>query len=273
VMAVASPAWRRLPRRRSCFPARRAAGPRLYPAGVRQASGECSIRFTLFWPELRHSWMGRTTIRRWPVTSGPAAGALRWGIPVPAGGKAGQGSTGRAGGRLTGAASDDAVLTELYRQYHGPLLLFVIRLTAGDRQQAEDVVQETMVRAWREARRLDLSEPSLMPWLATVARRIVIDEHRRKRVRPLEIGGAEVVDRAPVAADETDHLLRKMLVTEALQALTPAQREVLNETILRDRTVNEAAEGLGSPVGTVKSRVYYALKALRVALAERGVSG
>src|SRR5215472_11021408 len=115
------------------------------------------------------------------------------GIPAPAGGEAGQGGTGRAGAGLTGAASDDAVLTELYRQYRDPLLLFVLRLTAGDRHQAEDIVQETMVRAWREARRLDLSEPSLMPWLATVARRIVIDEHRRKRTRPVEIGGAEVV--------------------------------------------------------------------------------
>jgi RNA polymerase sigma-70 factor (ECF subfamily) len=97
-----------------------------------------------------------------------------------------------AGGRLHGADADDALVTELYRQYRGPLLLFVLRLTAGDRQQAEDIVQETMVRAWREARRLDRSERSLMPWLATVARRIVIDEQRRKRVRPPEIGGAEV---------------------------------------------------------------------------------
>jgi len=61
-------------------------------------------------------------------------------------------------------------------------------------------------------------------------------------------------------------------VTEALRSLTSAHREVLNETILRDRTVNEAAEALGIPVGTVKSRVYYALKALRVVLAERGVA-
>jgi RNA polymerase sigma-70 factor (ECF subfamily) len=175
------------------------------------------------------------------------------------------------GGRLTGAAADDVMVTELYRQYRGPLLLFVLRLTAGDRQQAEDIVQETMVRAWREAGRLDLTGPSLMPWLATVARRIVIDEQRRKRVRPPEIGGA-VVDQAPVADDETDHLLRKVLVTEALQALTAAHREVLNETILRDRTVNEAAAVLGIPVGTVKSRVYYALKALRVVLDERGVT-
>jgi RNA polymerase sigma-70 factor (ECF subfamily) len=191
------------------------------------------------------------------------------GISAPAGGGAGQGGS---EGRHTGAASDDVMVTELYRRYRGPLLLFVLRLTAGDRQQAEDVVQETMVRAWREARRLDLSERSLMPWLATVARRIVIDEQRRKRARPSEIGGAEVVEIAPAAADETDHLLRKVLVIEALQALSAAHREVLNETILRDRTVNQAAEVLGVPVGTVKSRVYYALKALRVVLAERGVT-
>src|SRR6201984_2755009 len=97
------------------------------------------------------------------------------GISAPAGGGAGPGG---------GAGTDDLMVTELYRRYRGPLLLFVLRLTAGDRQQAEDIVQETMVRAWRAPRRLALSEPSLMPWLATVARRIVIDEHRRKRARP-----------------------------------------------------------------------------------------
>ena len=61
-------------------------------------------------------------------------------------------------------------------------------------------------------------------------------------------------------------------MTEALRALSPLHRQVLNETILRDRTVNQAAEVLGVPVGTVKSRVYYALRALQVVLAERGVA-
>jgi RNA polymerase sigma-70 factor (ECF subfamily) len=193
------------------------------------------------------------------------------GFPGRARDDGGNHGAGRTAASLTGAAGDDAVLTGLYRQYHGPLLSFVLRLTAGDRQQAEDVVQETMVRAWRESHRLDLTEPSLMPWLATVARRIVIDEDRRKRARPPEVGG-DVVERPPVAEDQTESLLRKVLVIEALQALSTAHREVLNETILRDRTVNEAAEVLGIPVGTVKSRVYYALKALRVVLAERGVT-
>ena len=167
-------------------------------------------------------------------------------------------------------ADDDALVTELYRQYRVPLLAYVLRLTAGDRQQAEDVVQETMLRAWRQAGKLDLTEPSLMPWLATVARRIVIDDKRRKSARPAETGDG-MLENAP-AADTTEDMLRTVLVAEALQSLTPAHREVLNETILRDRTVNEAAEILGVPVGTVKSRVYYALRALRVVLAERGVS-
>jgi RNA polymerase sigma factor (sigma-70 family) len=186
-------------------------------------------------------------------------------------GHAGTGGASGAGAGLTGASADDALLSALYQQYRGPLLSFVLRLTAGDRQRAEDVVQETMVRAWQEARRLDLSDRSLMPWLATVARRIVIDDDRRKRARPPEVGG-DIVDKPPVAHDETENLLRKVIVTEALQAISAAHREVLNETILRDRTVNQAAEVLGIPVGTVKSRVYYALKALRVVLAERGVA-
>ena len=171
--------------------------------------------------------------------------------------------------RSRSRTADDAIVSEMYRQYRVPLMAYVLRLTAGDRQHAEDVVQETMVRAWRQAGKLDQTEPSLMPWLATVARRIVIDDNRRRSVRPIETGD-EMLENAPVA-DQTEDLLRKVVVTEALRSLSPAHREVLNETILRDRTVNEAAEVLGIPVGTVKSRVYYALRALRVILAERGV--
>ena len=167
-------------------------------------------------------------------------------------------------------SSDELFITELYRRYRGPLLSFVLHLTAGDRQQAEDVVQETMVRAWRHASRLDPQAESPMPWLATIARRIVIDERRRKLARPAEIG-VGMAEKASVV-DETEALLRKVTVTEALKALSAAHREVLNETILRGRTVTEAAEVLGIPVGTVKSRVYYALKALRLVLAERGVT-
>ncbi len=80
-----------------------------------------------------------------------------------------------------------------------------------------------------------------------------------------------MLENVPVA-DTTEDLLRKVVVAEAMQALSAAHREILNETILRDRSVNQAAEALGIPVGTVKSRVYYALRALWLVLAERGVS-
>jgi RNA polymerase sigma-70 factor (ECF subfamily) len=167
-------------------------------------------------------------------------------------------------------ADDELVIAELYREYHRPLLSLVLRQTGGDRQWAEDVVQETMIRAWRSMDQLDPEAESLLPWLATVARRIVIDDRRRKGARPPEVGEAALETLQSV--DGTEDLLRTVAVTEALKALTPAHREVLNETILRDRTVNQAAEALGIPVGTVKSRVYYATRALRVVLEEKGVT-
>jgi RNA polymerase sigma-70 factor (ECF subfamily) len=172
--------------------------------------------------------------------------------------------------RYVSDADDELAVAELYREYHRPLLSLVVRQTGGDRQWAEDVVQETMLRAWRSMDQLDLETGSLLPWLATVARRIVIDDRRRKGARPPETGEA-ALETLP-SADGVDDLLRNVLVTEALKALTPAHREVLNATILSDRTVNQAAEVLGIPVGTVKSRVYYAMKALRVVLEETGVT-
>jgi RNA polymerase sigma-70 factor (ECF subfamily) len=147
---------------------------------------------------------------------------------------------------------------------------FVLRQTGGDRQHAEDVFQETMVRAWREASRLDLSGPSLMPWLTAVARRIVIDEHRRKRARPAEAEESTVADQ-PVDDDTAATVLR-VAIADAMRQLTSSHRQILHETILRDQTVNRAAEALGIPLGTAKSRVHYALRVLEVVLAERGLS-
>lgn len=157
----------------------------------------------------------------------------------------------------------------LYRRYAVPLMAFCLRQTGGDRQWAEDVVQETFVRAWRNAERLDGDAESLMPWLATVARRIVIDDRRARSARPQEVN-PEPLEHVP-GDDQWEPLLRSMVVADALQSLSEAHREVLVETVLRDRTVNEAAKALGIPVGTVKSRVYYAIRALKLALEEKGL--
>ncbi|WP_436771475.1 sigma-70 family RNA polymerase sigma factor [Yinghuangia sp. YIM S09857] len=169
-------------------------------------------------------------------------------------------------------ARGDELAETLYRRYSVPLLSFCLKHTGGDRQWAEDVVQETLVRAWRNADRIDPSDEarSLMPWLATVARRIVIDDRRARSARPQEVN-PEPLEYVP-ADDQVEPLLRSMVVADALQSLSQAHREVLVETVLRDRSVNQAAEALGIPVGTVKSRVYYAVRALKLALEERGVN-
>ncbi|MBV2153255.1 sigma-70 family RNA polymerase sigma factor [Kitasatospora sp. SUK 42] len=178
----------------------------------------------------------------------------------PAGGPAAHG---------TGAA-DEELMRALYREHAGPLLGFVLHLVAGDRQRAEDVVQETLLRAWRNLDRLDPAAGSLRPWLVTVARRIVIDDHRSALARPREVDAA-ALELVP-AEDELDRTLRMMTVADALGDLSPAHREVIVETYLKGRTANEAATALGIPAGTVRSRVFYALRSLRLALEERGVT-
>jgi RNA polymerase sigma-70 factor (ECF subfamily) len=167
---------------------------------------------------------------------------------------------------------EDALVQMLYEQHATPLLMFVLRLTGGDRQRAEDIVQETLMRAWRNAHKLGAhGQTSIRPWLVTVARRIAIDNHRSESARPTETYDQELDSFA--VADETDHVLRSMTVTDALRSLSYAHREILLETFFRGRTVPEAADVLGLPLGTAKSRVYYALRALRLALEQRGVTG
>jgi RNA polymerase sigma-70 factor (ECF subfamily) len=84
------------------------------------------------------------------------------------------------------------------------------------------------------------------------------------------------VDAAPLdaipATDDIDRALQRMTISEALGDLTPAHREALVETYFKGRTVNEAAEVLRIPPGTVRSRVFYALRQLKLSLEERGVT-
>jgi RNA polymerase sigma-70 factor (ECF subfamily) len=104
----------------------------------------------------------------------------------------------------------------------------------------------------------------------TVARRIVIDEHRGAQARPQEALGHDLDLLSEV--DHADRVLQVLTLTEAMRALSPAQREILVETYVEGHTVAEAARRLGLPLGTAKSRIFYALAALRTALTERGVT-
>lgn len=170
-----------------------------------------------------------------------------------------------------GARVDEDTLVRLYDEHAGPLLGYALRLTNGDRQRAEDVVQETLLRAWRHPEAFESENSAPRAWLRTVARNVVLDDHRARQARPREVG-PELIETADTAQDDgIDRALEAWVVAEALESLTVAHRQVLVETFYRGRSVAEAADSLGVPPGTVKSRTFYALRALRVVLTERGV--
>ena len=153
---------------------------------------------------------------------------------------------------------------------HGPALTGYVTRITGDRQRAEDIVQETLFRAWRKSSALDVGTASLRSWLFTVAHNLAIDEHRANAARS-EDTTAEPAD-VPVGG-QLDRALETWQITEALAMLSKDHREALIETYFRGRSVAEAAAILGVPPGTVKSRTYYALRSLRAALEERGWGG
>ncbi len=167
------------------------------------------------------------------------------------------------------AGNEVALMQQLHDEHAAALWGYCLRLTGQDRARAEDVTQETLLRAWRHKSVLESPPPAVRSWLFTVARNIVIDEWRTKRAQK-EFAVADVPDEG--TDDATDQLLLSWVVSEALTRLSPEHRAVLLECYYGGRQVSEAAQRLGVPEGTVKSRTHYALRALRLALEELGVT-
>jgi RNA polymerase sigma-70 factor, ECF subfamily len=163
----------------------------------------------------------------------------------------------------------ERLIRHLYETHAPALLAFVTRLTSGDRQWAEDVVQETLLRAWRSSVSVDEAQPPVRSWLFTVARRIVIDARRSRAARPAEVGDEALAYVSE--GDQIENMLSALTVSEALASLSADHRAVLQEIYFRGSKIDEAAKTLGVSAGTVKSRTHYALKSLRLALEERGL--
>ncbi|MGW4102720.1 sigma-70 family RNA polymerase sigma factor [Streptomyces sp. NPDC004976] len=152
---------------------------------------------------------------------------------------------------------------------HGPLLLrYAARLLGGDWHKAEDILQETVARAWKHATFLKSHDEHVRAWLFTVVKNLVTDHHRARALRPLELMPIEELD---TTWEHPDHALTLHVVLNALQDLNEQQQTVIRLMYYRECSVAQTAEYLGIPPGTVKSRAFYAIRALRKALEERGM--
>jgi RNA polymerase sigma-70 factor, ECF subfamily len=163
-------------------------------------------------------------------------------------------------------ADADAAIRELY-SHHAKALHGYVERFCPDRASADDIVQETLIRAWRHLPQLTADGRPVRPWLFRVARNLLTDADRAARARPV-ITAAEP---AETARDDSglDQILDRQLVADALQHLSPAHRAVLVETFYHDRALATVARHLGIPAGTARSRLHYALHALRKQIQQR----
>jgi RNA polymerase sigma-70 factor (ECF subfamily) len=170
---------------------------------------------------------------------------------------------------MAASGCDDSTVAWL-AAYQAPLVGFVLPIVNGDRQAAEDVVQETMLRGWQHA--AELSPEHAGSWLHKVARNIAISTyHRRRGARPREVPLDEST--VPASGGGLDGTVDALLIASALNSLSADHQRVIVELFFRRRPVAEVAALLAIPEGTVRSRCFYGLRALRKALEDQGITG
>ena len=178
--------------------------------------------------------------------------------------------------RLFGLASapspgldSEAAMRAAYSAHADELFGFA-RNHLHDSGLAEEAVQETFLRAWRAADRYDESLGSLRTWLFSICRNVVVDLARKRAVRPIRATEGQQQKEVVLDDDEFEKSLNQLQIEEALRRLSEDHRYVLIETYYKGRPAAEVAVEMGLPEGTVRSRQFYALKALRLAMEEMG---
>jgi RNA polymerase sigma-70 factor, ECF subfamily len=160
-------------------------------------------------------------------------------------------------------------LRELYRRYSGELYGFACN-ALGDRQLAEEVVQDVFARAWSHAGDYDPHRGSVRTWLYAIARHRIVDLRRRAGARPA-LADRDQPSEPAEREDPLEHAVLRWQVAAALARLRPEHRELIRLAHWSGLTLREIAELKGIPLGTVKSRISYALRSLRLVLDEMGV--
>ena len=172
-------------------------------------------------------------------------------------------------GGTVATATERALIGELYEQHAAAVWRYALRLT-GDRARAEDVVQETLLRAWQHPEVTDDGDRSVRAWLFTVARNMIIDDRRSARSRNEVTQPSTEHEQA--TPDEVNAALDRLLVADAIAQLSAEHRAVIRRSYYQGWTMAQIAADLDIAEGTVKSRLHYAVRALRLTLQEMGVA-
>lgn len=170
------------------------------------------------------------------------------------------------------AAGDQRALYALYTQTHRMVFTLIVRIT-GNRETAEELTLDVFHDVWRRASTYDAAGGSVVGWIMNQARSRAIDrfrfEHRKKRVNDhAETHATATAANGPHEAFEVSE--QGDLLRQALQVLTPVERQVIETAFFSELTYAEVAEKLNQPLGTVKTRIRSGLTKLRQALAGRG---
>lgn len=168
------------------------------------------------------------------------------------------------------AQGDSAALVVLYDRFGSLLFALALRIV-GHRTEAEDVIQEVFVRAWREAPSFDRKKGSAAAWLSTLTRNRAIDlvRARKRRATHDELRSAENETHIETRSPEVEASVseRTRAVQAAIQLLTPEQKNALELAYFGGLSHSEIAEALNQPLGTIKTRLLAAARKLREVLA------
>ena len=173
-----------------------------------------------------------------------------------------------SGGSSVGVGQREAALQELHDRHAGELWRFGMRLT-HDHQLSEDVVQEVLLKAWEDPSLGQRDEAATRAWLFTASRNLIIDkwcsaasQHEQRIEEPPEES----------VGDATSVVLDRWLIAEALTSLSVEHRSVISAAYYEGRSVADISARLRIPEGTVKSRLHYGLRTLRLVLQKKGVT-
>jgi|1185.fasta_scaffold43657_2 RNA polymerase sigma-70 factor, ECF subfamily len=162
--------------------------------------------------------------------------------------------------RLADESATDAALRALYAEHGRALLSFAVQFT-GDRGRAEDIVQETFLRAWRHLPALLADGRPVRPWLYQVTRRLLMDAARAAKVRPPLVDSTSLPE--PAVEGGFEQVVDHQTLLAALEHLSPVHQEIVVETFFLGTPLNVSAKRLGLPPGTARSRLHHALLRLR----------